>query len=99
MRTPGSKTGSAHRAMPLVAKQEPTATRETDALWSARTSLEVPLLGTANAVQGGTRTSASLLESTWAATSAKSVECVSAWYDVSLVKSETNHFSHRPAYA
>jgi hypothetical protein len=78
MRTPGSKTGSAHRAMPLVAEQEPMATRETDALWNARTSLEAPLLGTANAVQGGTQMSALLLESTWVATSAKCIKCVSA---------------------
>jgi hypothetical protein len=99
MPTPGSRTGSAHRAMPPVVEQELMATRATDALCDARTSLEVSFLVIANVVRGGTRTSVSLLASSRAVTSAKSVECVSTWYDIPLVKSETNHFSHRLACA
>jgi hypothetical protein len=69
--TPGSKTDSALQALLLAAKQELTVTRATDALWHAKTLLEVLLLAIASAAGGGTLTSASLLANMRVATSAE----------------------------
>ena len=99
MPTPGSRTGSAHRAMPPVVEQELMATRATDALWHAKILLEVLLWAIASAAGDGTLTSASLLANMQVATSAERMRCVSAWYGVSLLKYETDHFFYRTACA
>lgn len=97
--TPGSKTGSALQASLLAAKQELTVIRATDALWHAKISLEVLLWATASAAGDGILTSASLLANMQVATSAERMRCVSAWYGISLMEYETDHFFYRTACA
>lgn len=47
-----SRTGSVPQALPLAAEQELMVMRGTDALWHAKTSPEVLLLGSASAAVG-----------------------------------------------